>query len=130
MEKKLILKVKLNKEDQDWWIVEASDCKCQVCNTNDNVLVNLLYLMDVDEQEVEKLQKTTTLSNLFELIQKGFTIRIDETEDNLRFITYKGQASTSCGVSKEIGIAWLLKNAEDFAEEFLEDLKSNTACGI
>ena len=64
------------------------------------------------------------------IIKKGFTIRIDEMEDHLRFIAYKGQASTSCGVSKEMGISSLLKNAEDFAEEFLEDLKTNTSCGI
>ena len=70
------------------------------------------------------------LENLHKLVEKGFTIRIDEMEDHLRFIAFKGDASTSCGVSKEMGISSLLRNAEDFAEEFLEDLKVNTACGI
>ena len=95
-----------------------------------NVLLGVLDLINIDAEEIDKISEVTDLKNLFELIQKGFTIRVDEVEDHLRFFAYKGQASTSCGVSKEMGISRLLLNAEDFAEELLEDLKTNTSCGI
>ena len=65
------------------------------------------------------------LENLHILVEKGFTIRIDEVEDHLRFFAFKGNASTSFGVSKEMGISRLLLNAEDFAEEFIKEEKKD-----
>ena len=131
MEKKLILKLKLSKENKSSMIMQVGEEKYNlVFFKGSNVLLGVLDLINIDAEEIDKISSISDLKNLFELIQKGFTIRIDEMEDHLRFIAYKGQASTSCGVSKEMGISSLLKNAEDFAEEFLEDLKINTSCGI
>ena len=131
MEKKLILKLKLNKEDKSSIILQTELDKFQISDEGmKKFFISVLDLAGVDYKVVDKLAETEDLHNLHLLIKKGFTIRIDEIEDNLRFIAYKGQASTSCGVSKEMGISSLLKNAEDFAEEFLEDLKTNTSCGI
>ncbi len=131
MEKKLILKLKLNKEDSSSMIMQVGEEKYNlVFLKGSNVLLGVLDLINIDDEEIDKISEIKDLKNLFELIQKGFTIRIDEMEDHLRFIAYKGNASTSCAVSKEMGISRLLLNAEDFAEEFLEDLKDNTACGL
>ena len=131
MEKKLILKLKLDKEDGARMIMHVGEEKYNVTFLKgSNVILGILDLVNIDAEEIDKISQITDLKNLFELIQKGFTIRIEEMEDHLRFIAFKGQASTSCGVSKEMGISSLLKNAEDFAEEFLEDLKVNTACGV
>ena len=131
MEKKLILKLKLNKEDKSSMILQTELDKFQISDEGmKKFFISVLDLAGVDYKVVDKLAETEDLHNLHLLIKKGFTIRIDEMEDHLRFIAYKGQASTSCGVSKEKGISSLLKNAEDFAEEFLEDLKTNTSCGI
>lgn len=131
MEKKLILKLKLNKEDKSRMIMQVGEENYNlVFLKGSNVLLGVLDLIDIDAEEIDKISEISDLKNLFELIQKGFTIRIDENKDHLHFIAYKGQASTSFGVSKGMGIASLLKNAEDFAEELLEDLKTNTSCGI
>lgn len=129
MDNKLILKLKLYNEKS--MILQTEEKKLQISDEGmKKFLISVLDLAGIDYREVDNLAETTDLENLHQLIKQGFTIRIDEIEDDLRFIAYKGQASTSCGVSKEMGIARLLLNAEDFAEEFLEDLKSNTACGI
>lgn len=132
MEKKLILKLKLNKEDKSRMIMQVGEEKYNlVFLKGSNVLLGVLDLINVDGEEIDKISEITDLKNLFELIQKGFTIRIDEIgDDHLRFMAFKGNASTTLGVSKEMGISSLLKNAEDFAETLLEDLKANTACGI
>ena len=131
MEKTLILKLKLSKENKSSMIMQVGKEKYNlVFLKGSNVLLGVVDLIIIVAEEIDKISSISYLINLFDLIQKGFTIRIDEMEDHLRFIAYKGQASTSCGVSKEMGISSLLKNAEDFAEEFLEDLKINTSCGI
>lgn len=131
MQKKLILKLKLDKQDGARIIMQVGEEKYNVTFLKgSNVLLGILDLINIDAEEIDKISQISDLKNLFDLIQKGFTIRIDEVEDNLRFFAYKGQASTSCEVSKEIGISSLLKNAEDFAETLLQDLKVNTACGL
>ena len=131
MEKKLILKLKLNKEDKSSMILQTELDKFQISDEGmKKFFISVLDLAGVDYKVVDKLAETEDLHNLHLLIKKGFTIRIDEMEDHFRFIAHKGQASTSCGVSKEMGISSLLKDAEDFAEEFLEDLKTNTSCGV
>ena len=123
MEKKLILKLKLNKEDKDSLRLKTEDDECNVLYTKgtDNALLRLLQLMDLDEQEIEKLEQITKLDNLLTLIKQGFTIRLDEVKDHIRFIAFKGNASITFGVSKEQGIAKVLMEAEDWAEEFLKE---------
>ena len=129
MDNKLILKLKLYNEKN--MILQTEQKKFQISDEGmKKFLISVLDLAGIDYREVDNLAETTDLENLHQLIKQGFTIRIDEMEDHLRFLAYKGQASTSCGVSKEMGISRLLLNAEDFAETFLEDLKVNTACGI
>lgn len=131
MDKKLILKLKLNKEDKSSMIMQTEQDKFQISDEGmKKFFISVLDLAGVDYKVVDKLAETEDLRNLHLLIKKGFTIRIDEVEDHLRFMAFKGNASTSCGVSKSMGISSLLKNAEDFAEEFLKDLNTNTSCGI
>lgn len=127
MEKKLIVKIK--KEGKEKFLIrtESEQFKVQRDEKISNILTLICSLLNIQGVNNAVPQN---LENLHILVEKGFTIRIDEMEDHLRFIAYKGQASTSFGVSKEMGISGLLKNAEDFAEEFLEDLKTNTSCGI
>ena len=125
--KRLIIKIK--KENEERFLIKT-DCetfKVHSTETMSNILTMICSLLNI--QGVNNAVPRN-LDNLQKLVEKGFTIRIDEMEDHLRFIAYKGSASTTCGVSKEKGISSLLKNAEDFAEEFLEDLKTNTACRV
>ena len=116
MEKKLIVKIK--KDENERFLVQAETFKVYSEETISNILTMICSLLNI--QGVNNAVPRN-LENLHELVGKGFTIRIDELEDHLRFFAYKGQASTSCGVSKEIGISGLLLNAEDFAETLLED---------
>ena len=123
MEKKLILKLKLDKQDGARMIMQVGEEKYNVTFLKgSNVLLGILDLINIDAEEIDKISENTDLKNLFELIQKGFTIRIDEIEDELRFTAYIKQASTGIIVSKNQGISALLKNAEDWAETMLEDL--------
>ena len=127
MVKKLIVKIK--KEGKEKFLIrtECEKFKVQRDEKISNILTLICSFLNIQGVNNAVPQN---LENLHILVEKGFAIRIDEMEDHLRFIAYKGQASTSCGVSKEKGISSLLKNAEDFAEEFLEDLKTNTSCGV
>ena len=123
MEKKLILKLKLNKEDKSRMIMQVGEENYNlVFLKGSNVLLGVLDLINVDGEEIDKISEVTDLKNLFELIQKGFTIRIDEMGDELRFTSYIDKASTGFIVSKEQGISKLLLDAEDWAETMLEDL--------
>ena len=123
--KRLIIKIK--KDENERFLVQTETFKVHSEETISNILTMICSLLNI--QGVNNAVPRN-LENLHELVEKGFTIRVDEVEDHLRFLAYKGQASTSCGVSKEMGISRLLLNAEDFAETLLEDLKVNTACGI
>ena len=130
MENKLILKMKFNKENRSLSMqTEGGKFDVKILSGVKDYIASVLEFTQIDYEEINKLE-TISLYNLQSLLEKGFTIRIDEVEEYLRFIAYKGQASTSCGVSKVMGISSLLKNAEDFAETLLEDLKTNTACGL
>ena len=84
MENKLILKLKLNKEDKSRMIMQLGEEKYNlVFLKGSNVLLGVLDLINIDAEEIDKISEVTDLKNLFELIQKGFTIRVDEVEDHL-----------------------------------------------
>ena len=128
MEKKLILKLKLNGQRNDLIKVKTQDNECNVYHTKDmdKFLVDLLKLTSVSKAEIEKLEQVTKLDSVLELINQGFTIRIDEIgDDHLRFMAFKGNASITFGVSKEQGISKVLIEAEDWAHEFVQDLNGN-----
>ena len=125
MQKKLILKLKLYNEKN--MILQTEQKKFQISDEGmKKFLISSLDLAGIDYREVDNLGETTDLENLHQLIKQGFTIRIDEIGDELRFTAYIDKASTGFIVSKEQGISRLLLNAEDWAETMLEDLnKSN-----
>lgn len=118
MEKKLILKLKLSNKDR--MLIKTSDNTYEVANseTLSNVITMICSLLNI--QGVNNAVPRN-LENLQELVKQGFTIRIDELDDHLRFMDFKDKASITFGVSKEMGISRLLHNAEDFAEEFLKE---------
>ena len=121
MASKLIFKLKSDSEKS--MILKTEQNKFQISDEGINkFFISVLDLDGIDYKVVDKLDETEDLHNLHLLIKQGFTIRIDEIEnDHLRFIAFKGNASIIFGVSKEMGISRLLINAEDFAKEFLEE---------
>lgn len=124
MEKKLILK--LEPDNEKSMKLETEEGKWVVCYEGARkVMLGILDLIGIDYQEIDKLAETTDLDNLHQLVKQGFTIRIDEIEDELHFIAFKDHASIAFGVSKEQGISSLLKNTEEWAEEFLKE-ENNT----
>lgn len=130
MDSKLLLKLKLNKEKKNLLKIKTEYNEYNIYYTEEmeDILVRVLELMSVEEQEIQKLTEVTKLDTLVELVEKGFTIRIDEIKnDRLQFIAFKGGASTTFAVSKESGISSLLIKAEDFAEEFLEESKNTVS---
>ncbi len=123
MDKKLILKLKLNKEDKSSMIMQVGEEKYNlVFLKGSNVLLGVLDLINIEAEEIDKISQISDLKNLFDLIQKGFTIRIDDIGAEYRFTSYIDKATTGFIVSKKQGLASLLKNAEDWAETMLEEL--------
>jgi len=130
MEKKLILKLK-SKDKKTSMILKTENEETIVCyHGMRRILISILDLIEIDYQEVGKLARETDLYSLLVLIQNGFTLRVDETEKGFSLIISKDTCSTSFSSSKEEGISKVLMQAEEWAETFVEDLKTNTSCGI
>lgn len=70
------------------------------------------------------------LANLTKLIYEGYALKIIESNKVYVLIVSKGKSSTSFSASKEYGISRVIIQAEDWAQTFVEDLKTNTSCGV
>ena len=72
-----------------------------------------------------------SLQNLKTLItEQGFKLRLDETEKGYKLIANKGVCSASFLANKEQGVENVLQQAEDWAEELLEELNKNTTNNV
>ena len=133
MEKKLILKAKMSSENPNK-IQCVNDCgKLEIgvgATFSDIVACSFNGSGEYDVFCNLVLDAMNRYDNIKELLKRGFTIRIDETETKYSLIVSKGKCSTSFSVEKKDGIVKLLMQAEDWAETMLEDLKTNTACGL
>lgn len=123
MDKKFILKIKQDEKAKKM-TVQTPEGKWKVFHSEylSDVLSWTLVLLDFDEVKNELLRHSATLDNLHRLIEKGFTLRIDEIDNKYSLIISKGNCSTNFTAKKEQGIAAVLIEAEEWAEVFINDI--------
>ena len=86
----------------------------------ERVVKRQLEGVEFDETQIANICES--LDNLQKLLEEGFKIRIDETEKGYKLIVRKATCSTSFSATKEQGVANVLYQAEDWAEEMLKEL--------
>ena len=122
MEKKLIFKLKRNKEDKDLMLLQTENEKYDIAQFEEGyVLLNIFELLGVDFNEIDKIEEATSLNSLIALINRGFSIRIDSTEQGYILIVSREKCSKSFNAKE---FSKLMIEAENWAQTLIEEIKN------
>lgn len=88
------------------------------------VVGGILELMGRDTAAHRLVKEGYHLTNLTELIAHGFTFRLGQNDRAFNIIVAKDNCSTTFVGEKRNGIASVLMQAEDWAEDLIEQTKS------
>lgn len=125
MEKKLVLKLKRDKEIKDLMVLQTQDEKYDIAYFEEGyILLNIFELIGIDFDEIDKIEATTSLNSLVKLISKGFSIRVDESEKGYNLIVSRDKCSMNFTATKEQGFAKVMIDAENWSETLLEEIQN------
>lgn len=125
MEKKLVLKLKRDKEIKDLMVLQTEDKKYDVAYFEEGyILLNIFELIGIDFNEIDKIETTTSLNCLVKLISKGFSIRVDESEKGYNLIVSRDKCSMNFTATKEQGFAKVMIDAENWSQTLLEEIQN------
>ncbi len=113
-----LITVKTNVGD---WSISKNESLYNIISWSLSILLDTKELMKM-------VWAQSTFSNLSELIQQDFIVRIDRTKNGYKLIASKGACSISFNSSEEKGIVNVVKQAEDWAAEMLDELDKSKGC--
>lgn len=125
MEKNLIVKATQNKQKENSLIMNTGEEKWELNYPQyfDDIMLSIFGSMQIEQEELKKLQDNVSFNNLYALIKKGFSIRLDEIENGYQLIVRKGNSAISFTATKRQGVSKVLIEAEEWAETMLEELE-------